>query len=108
MSYKIRGGAPRKEIRRPAPERSNTQHKRDRRDNARVSAVAPLRKASGVRPMGFAAYAFTVFAALYLAAHVGAALLGWRIVAICALTLIWLGLTGWSWATARTWGGDRS
>jgi hypothetical protein len=117
LAYKIRGGAPDHEIRRPASSnRSKTQHKHDRRESAIPSAVefwsdrsyvahhtAPRVPVGRVRPGGFLVYALVVLAAFYLAGHVGAALLGWRIVAICALTLIWLGLTGWSWATARTW-----
>ncbi len=62
-----------------------------------------MRVRARVRRGGFAVYAFVLLAALYLAAHVGAALLGWQAVALIALLLIYAGALAWSWATSRFW-----
>ncbi len=52
---------------------------------------------------GLAVCSFVIAAALYLATHVAAALLGWRAVALAALAIIWLAALCWSWATSRMW-----
>lgn len=114
MAYKIRGGAPDQEIRRPAPEnRSKTQHKHDRRESAIPSAVefwsdrsyvahhtAPRVPVGRVSPGGFLVYALVVLAAFYLAGHVLVALVGWSGLAICACVLLYLAVMAWCWAAS--------
>ncbi|MCJ7796842.1 MAG: hypothetical protein MUQ56_08765 [Thermoleophilia bacterium] len=53
-----------------------------------------------VRHDGFLAYAFFVGALLYLAVHMGAMMVGWRITALVAVALLWVVLCCWSWAHA--------
>jgi len=122
LSYKIRGAAPRQEIRRPAPEsRSKSIHKQNRRGSARLSAVdhpdarpfavrnaAPPPPPWRARPGGFAVYAFLVFAAFYLVGHVAVAAIGWRGAAICAGVLLYVGVLALVWAAAANPRGGRS
>ena len=113
MSYKIRGAAPRQEIRRPAPEnRSKPTYKHNRRESARPSAVhsaaSPLR-ATRPRTGGFAVFAFILFAVFYLAGHVAVWAIGWQGLAATAGALLYVFAlaTAWGLANGTRKGGPR-
>lgn len=117
MAYKIRGGAPDQEIRRPASSnRSKTQHKHDRRESARPGAVdhlAPPRPAepplvsfrprrhAHARPGGFAVFAFVLFAVFYLAGHVAVWAIGWQGLAVTAGALLYVVALAIAWGIAN-------
>jgi len=119
LSTRIKGGPPRKEIGRQAPEnKSNAQHTSTRCNGARPSAVSastsradltgdrafPVnRQRARIRPGGFVVYAVFWLSALYLAGHVAVALVGWRGLALIACAVVYLTGMAWSWASSRTW-----
>jgi len=49
---------------------------------------------------GLLVYLFVVASILYLAAHVGAALVGWRLTAFAAVAILWVVICSWSVADA--------
>ena len=49
---------------------------------------------------GLLVYLFVVASILYLAAHVGAALIGWRLTAFAAVAIVWVVICSWSVADA--------
>lgn len=119
MSTRIKGGPPRKELGRQAPEnKSNVQHKPYRHNGATLSAVSsstpsadltgdrafPVnRQRARIRPGGFIVYAVFWLSALYIAGHVAVALVGWRGLALIACAVVYLTGMAWSWSTSRTW-----
>lgn len=125
MSYKIRGAAPRQEIRRPAPEnRSSRTYKHNRRESASPSAVDPPapprpaepplvsfrpRRHAHARPGGFAVFTFLLFAVFYLAGHVAVWAIGWQGLAVTAGALLYVVAlaTAWGIANGTRKGGPR-
>jgi len=117
LSCKIRGAAPRHEIRRPAPEnRSKPTYKHNRRESARPSAVGPLalprpaepplvsfrpRRHAHARPGGFAVFAFVLFAVFYLAGHIAVWAIGWQGLAATAGALLYVVALATAWGIAN-------